>query len=340
MKEGKNIQVIGTGRRDGTGTGTARGARTGADREEGRGHTADRPGDANRRYAAAARRQRKRRVLAARIRVAGVLLMLCLAACFLLPWIDGWIRPIVNRGADGRSEQGSVFAQDAMESGELEKIQELLGTDALSGSNRKELQELAEMYERNEEARDFVKGYAERADYRDQPIDLTADMAEGGVPLLMQWDKRWGYDLYGDSMIGLAGCGPTCLSMACLYLTGNTEWNPRAVAQFAWKNGYYTEEGTSWALWTEGVESLGLYGEELPLDRSGMERALEGGSLIVCSMRPGDFTTTGHFILLCGYDENGFFVRDPNRRSNSEKQWTYDVLKGQIKNLWRLSTVG
>lgn len=53
-------------------------------------------------------------------------------------------------------------------------------------------------------------------------------------------------------------------------------------------------------------------------------------------MRQGDFTTTGHYILLRGYDENGFFVNDPNRRQNSEKQWSYETLKGQIKNLWAL----
>ncbi len=53
-------------------------------------------------------------------------------------------------------------------------------------------------------------------------------------------------------------------------------------------------------------------------------------------MRPGDFTTTGHFILLWGYDENGFFVNDPNRRSTSEKIWDFETLQPQIKNLWEL----
>ncbi len=51
-------------------------------------------------------------------------------------------------------------------------------------------------------------------------------------------------------------------------------------------------------------------------------------------MAPGDFTTKGHFILLRGYDENGFFVNDPNRKSNSEKQWDFETLSSQIKNLW------
>ena len=71
-------------------------------------------------------------------------------------------------------------------------------------------QELLELLEKNEETYDFVSGYPERADFMGKEIDLSKDYEPGNVPLLMQWDRRWGYDSYGDDMIGLAGCGPTC----------------------------------------------------------------------------------------------------------------------------------
>lgn len=202
------------------------------------------------------------------------------------------------------------------------------------GTNDTIREELKELLSKNEEAADFVKGYSDRQVYVNQPINIKDDCEEGQVPLLMQWDKRWGYDAYGDSIIGLAGCGPTCLAMAYLYFTGDTEENPRTMAQFADENGYHTLEGTSWSLWTDGVKELGMTGEVLPLDENRMKTVLDQGGVIVCSMRPGDFTTTGHFILIRGYDDEGFWVNDPNRRSNSEKQWTYETLSGQIKNLW------
>ena len=41
-------------------------------------------------------------------------------------------------------------------------------------------------------------------------------------------------------------------------------------------------------------------------------------------------------ILIRGYDDNGFYVNDPNRRSNSGRQWDYDTLYPQIRNLWVL----
>lgn len=203
--------------------------------------------------------------------------------------------------------------------------------------------ELMELLERNEEAHLFVEEYKNRDTYLKREIDLSKDsyvkeaLASGEPPLLLQWDLRWGYAPYGDDMIGLAGCGPTCLSMAYIHLTGDTSKNPAVMADFSYSQGYYTEYGTAWALWTDGAASLGLKGETLSLSESVMKSALDNGELIICSMRPGDFTTTGHFILIWGYDDNGFRVKDPNRQSHSDKYWSYDDLSRQIKNLWGLS---
>ncbi len=203
--------------------------------------------------------------------------------------------------------------------------------------------ELEELLSLNEETHLFVTEYENRAFYLNQEVDLSEDssvqtaLAAEEPPLLLQWDLRWGYAPYGDSILGLAGCGPACLSMAYIGLTKDTSMHPAVMAEFADRHGYHTASGTDWALWTDGAALLGLKGETLALDEYAMKNALDNGSFIVCSMRPGDFTTTGHFILLRGYDENGFLVNDPNRKSNSDKQWSYDELSRQIKNLWELS---
>lgn len=196
---------------------------------------------------------------------------------------------------------------------------------------------LQEMVKKNPETRTFAKDYKNREDYIGKPIDLSGEYRQGQVPTLFQWDRRWGYDAYGEENIGLAGCGPTCLSMAYIYLTGDTTKNPREMAEFAEENGYYTGEGTSWSLWTEGAAKLGLSGGEISLDESIMENRLDEGQVIVCSMAPGDFTTTGHFILVRGYGKDGFYVNDPNRKANCEKTWDFETLQGQIKCLWALA---
>lgn len=197
-------------------------------------------------------------------------------------------------------------------------------------------QELLEMLEKNPETYSFVAGYPERDIYLGKEIDLSGEYTPGQAPLLMQWDPRWGYDSYGDDMVAVAGCGPTCMTMAYLYLTGDTSMNPRKMAEYAFSQGYCTDVGTSWGFFTEGASGLGCSGNELPLSETAMKGALDEGGVIICSMRPGDFTTTGHFIVLRGYGEDGFYVNDPNSRENSKKTWDYDTLSGQIKCLWKI----
>ena len=216
------------------------------------------------------------------------------------------------------------------------KIEQFLEGLETLGAGSAYPDELLEMLDKNEETYEFVSGYPNRSEYIGKEIDLTGEAQGGEVPLLLQWDQRWGYDSYGQEMIGLAGCGPTCMAMAYLHLTGDASMNPRAMAEYACENGYYTEAGTSWVFFTAGAAGLGLSGSELPLGETQIKNALDEGAVVVCSMRPGDFTTTGHFILLRGYGEGGFYVNDPNSKGNSGKQWSFERLSGQIKNLWRI----
>lgn len=169
-------------------------------------------------------------------------------------------------------------------------------------------------------------------------IDLSTEISDDSVPLLIQWDARWGYIPYGDGLIGYTGCGPVCLSMVALYLTGNAEWTPAKVAELSTENGYCVPgNGTSWTLISEGSRSLGLNAEELPLMESTMKNELDRGHPIILVVGPGDFTYSGHYLVVVGYDEDGFRVNDPNSYENSEKTWSYDTLSSQIRNLWAIS---
>lgn len=189
--------------------------------------------------------------------------------------------------------------------------------------------------ERYPEAAEFVDHYPDRKKRR-EPIDLSSEVVQGTIPLFIQWDERWGYETYGSDLLALTGCGPTCLSMILCGLTGETTWNPYEVAKYSEEKGYYVPgEGTSWELMTTGAQNLGLQASYAEISESSIRSNLEAGNPLICSMYPGDFTTSGHFIVLTGLDENGaVIVNDPNSRINSEKHWTMDVLLPQIRSVW------
>lgn len=189
---------------------------------------------------------------------------------------------------------------------------------------------------RNPELLNFTLDYPNRKGSSSSRIDLSGKYKQGIIPLLMQWDEDWGYASYGNGIIGLDGCGPACLSMVLVGLTGKTEWNPEKVARFSEQNGYLDEgsNSTRWTLMSEGAKKLGLEASELPLSEDRMASELSAGHPIICILGPGDFTTDGHFIVLTSYHGGSFTVRDPFSKARSAKQWSYQTLKPQIRNLW------
>ena len=194
---------------------------------------------------------------------------------------------------------------------------------------------LIELLERNPETEAFVLQYPLRGD---QSVSLFAWEGSRDVPLFLQLDPMWGYETYGSDFLAITGCGPTCLAMVGYYLTGNEEMTPAKIAAFAEKNGYYAAGyGSSWTLISEGSEALGLKATELPLVKKKMVDALEAGNPIILAMGAGDFTTTGHYIVLTDWNGEAFRVNDPNSRIRSNRLWTYEELESQIRNIWAIS---
>ena len=186
----------------------------------------------------------------------------------------------------------------------------------------------------NPEMTDFLYGYLTS----DGSITggFTDDEQPEDYPLFLQWDVRWGYLPYGkNGTVGSSGCGPACLSMAVFYLTGNRSCTPGSIANFSLNNGYYMEGvGTSWSLLDDYPIPYGLTVGHPSLDESVLKAELDKGNYLICSVRPGDFTSEGHFILIYGYDENGFKINDPKCVYRSRLSWTYDQIQDDIKRIW------
>ncbi len=189
----------------------------------------------------------------------------------------------------------------------------------------------------NPEMTDFVSGYL-TSPAKATGEGLTDSEKEQEYPLFLQWDPRWGYAEYGDhSTIGVAGCGPVCLSMALYYLLEDESLTPDVIADYSMKKGYYVSgTGTAWSLLTDVPTKYGVTVTQPSVSEQAIKKALDEGSIVICSMKPGDFTAIGHFIVIYGYDEDGFKVNDPNCVARSREQWLFSDIGKQIKHIWVL----
>ena len=179
---------------------------------------------------------------------------------------------------------------------------------------------------------DFALGYQENYDTTSGTLE-TSEL--DGIPLFIQWDKRWGYDAYGDDVIGLSGCGPTCLSMIVIGLTKNQEATPDKLADYAMEHGYYEQNsGTKWSFMDQVAAVYGVKGYYIYLSKDTMQEELAKGHPLVCAMRSGDFTSQGHFIVISGMEGDKFRVHDPNSIERSQQLWDYDTLQYQISAIW------
>lgn len=297
------------------------------------------------------RRERRRKVMIARavVGTAGVLILLLMIGLIRLG-----VRAVQNTGNHKSNEkQVEMTALPTAESPDYtvpEGFEEY--ADQLEKMRKKYPQVeniLLNLYEysesmlklaaNNPDALDFVENYPKhKSDIKPSGIvsQEELDSAENGIPRFQQWDSRWGYLTYGNDNIGINGCGPTCLSMVAAGLLKDTSKSPDAVAEFSVENNYCTvASGTAWSLMSSGAKKLGLKSESVVVGRDSIKAALEKKQPVICSMKPGDFTTTGHFIVLTGLTEDGrLMINDPNSITRSEKRWDIDTIVGQVKSAW------
>lgn len=213
-----------------------------------------------------------------------------------------------------------------------DRLQGFINSNAVSLNDYPE--NLLALAEKNPETEEFVLNYALLKDTYSTD-DLTEALDQEMVPLLMQWDSRWGYYPYSGDLMGVMGCGPVCLSMVAIHLLQDPSMTPIYIADYAVEEGYCTKgHGTAWDLMDSGAKGLGLYAEEVPLDENIIKRHLENGKPIICIVGAGDFTVDGHFLVFADVEDGYIILNDPNSKERSQKRWTYEELAPQIRNMW------
>lgn len=165
-----------------------------------------------------------------------------------------------------------------------------------------------------------------------------SEWQRGIVPVLYQIDDAWASTSYAGDTLRTSGCGPTCMTMVYICLTGKTDMDPAKMCSFSEDRGYVSEGMTTWDLMTTGASELGLSSEVLPADEGMVKASIAAGRPVIASVGPGIFTTSGHFIVLCGLDGDGnVIIHDPNSPERTKRSWDLGEILTQVRNLWAFS---
>ena len=63
---------------------------------------------------------------------------------------------------------------------------------------------------------------------------------------------------------------------------------------------------------------------------------LDSGEMLILAMHAGHFTSAGHFIVVYGYNNQGFMVNDPGSFDRSTMYWSYDIIGSEVDNIYAL----
>ena len=142
-----------------------------------------------------------------------------------------------------------------------------------------------------------------------------------------QLDERYANKPYGTDDIGGYGCGPTAMSIVVSSLAGDIV-DPIEMAQWSYENGYWcSKSGSYHALIPAAAKAWGLPVEGCTASEpQRIVDALGEGKLVVALMTKGHFTSSGHFIVLRGVQDEQILVADPASTSRSQKAWDLSII--------------
>lgn len=166
----------------------------------------------------------------------------------------------------------------------------------------------------------------------------------------MQTDPRWKslpYRVPGESAtIGGSGCGPTCAAMLIETLTGKT-FTPIDACAWSKEHGYKAlNQGTYYSYFVpqfaeHGIEctrlnTASVYGK--PDDKVHEEALalLRMGYYIIACMGKGNWTSSGHYIVVWNAQERYVSINDPASRRTDRLCGDMATFRNQVKYYWAI----
>ena len=160
------------------------------------------------------------------------------------------------------------------------------------------------------------------------------------MPLILQTDERWYYEPYGDEIkdnfMGINGCAIASLAMVGSYWQ-NRYIEPVEIARWADKNYYLREQGTTWDIFSEYANAIGMQAHDLANNFEAVKYYLNLGYPVIISVKPGFFTEVGHIMVLAQSLEGDIVVYDPNdspEKFHYREIFSEELFQQESLNYW------
>lgn len=166
----------------------------------------------------------------------------------------------------------------------------------------------------------------------------------------LQTDPRWknkGYSAKGETTtIGASGCGPTAMAMVLATwadpaVTPETECAWALAHGFKAPNqgtyyGYFAKAAARYGLNCRMLNGVSIYGRAKSAYHSQAAKALEAGGLVIACMGPGNWTRSGHYVLVWKIDGDTICINDPASTLSRRIRGSYALFRQQVKYYWTI----
>lgn len=167
----------------------------------------------------------------------------------------------------------------------------------------------------------------------------------------LQTDSKWknyNYSAKGEKKnIGSSGCGPTAAAMVIATLKDKTV-TPITTSEWSMSHGYKAlNQGTFYTYFVPQMSSYGitckrlntsnLYGIASSSSHTEALNALKNSDWVIACMGKGNWTTSGHFILLYGYENGNVYINDPASTKPTRVKNTWSLFSKQVKYMWTIT---
>lgn len=206
--------------------------------------------------------------------------------------------------------------------------------------NYKEQKKLAEKLKLEKETQELIKAQeakpsSNKTEKNTSPESIYDFKVGKSFQYMSQHDPKWKNVSFGNGdSIDIHGCGPTSVAMLVTNLT-NEILTPEEAAFFAYdRNLYIPGSGSSHSIFLKILPEFGIKTSAFNnYSEASIKKELQKGNMFAVLMKNGTFSSsTGHFILILGIDQNRkAIIADSNSVANSKKTWDLNLILNEAK---------